>query len=132
MLLFGSFDPLHEGHKNLFTEAKKLGSHLTVVVDRDASIRNYKRREPHIPQAERMAAVQQVSDVDEALLGDENPGTYHLLRTLPYNILALGYDQTPSDQEVAELLLRLNKKNITIVRLNPYQPQKYKSSYYRP
>lgn len=131
IVLFGSFDPLHEGHKDLFRQAKELGDYLIVVVDRDSTIERLKKRAPHMPQQKRLAAVQADPSVDEALSGDEDPPSYNLLTTLDYSILALGYDQTPSNEESEALLRRIGKQGVHVVRLAPFKPEQYKSTYLR-
>ena len=39
VLIFGTFDGIHEGHLNLFKQAKKYGDYLIVVVGRDENIK---------------------------------------------------------------------------------------------
>ena len=38
VLVFGTFDGLHEGHKDFLRQAKQYGDHLTVVVGRDSTV----------------------------------------------------------------------------------------------
>jgi cytidyltransferase-like protein len=131
VLVFGAFDPLHEGHKDFFRQAKDLGSRLLVVVARDASIRSHKGREPHTDEETRMAAVAAVPTVDEVVLGNEQANRYELLSQLDYDILALGYDQVPSDEVVRAELDKRGKHSVPLVRLAPYMPEKYKSTLLR-
>ena len=131
VLVFGTFDPLHAGHEYLFSEAKKLGDYLIVVIAQDVVIRLQKHREPHMPQQDRLYAVSQVVDVDEALLGDANPSDYSLLKTLSFDCIALGYDQRPDDNNVRELLKNMGKEHVEIVRLPAHKPEQYKSSLMR-
>ncbi len=131
VLLFGTFDPLHEGHRSLFAQAASLGDHLTVVVARDATIESVKGRPPAAGEQERLAVVAHERMVDEAVLGDADPSSYSLLTTVVFNVLALGYDQAPSDEEVRKILDDLNLAHVRIVRLAPYQPDIYKSSLLR-
>lgn len=131
VLVFGTFDPLHPGHEYLFHEAKKLGDRLVVVVARDAVIRKEKNRNNHLPEEDRLKAVQGNSDVDEALLGDESPESYAILKKLDFAILALGYDQKPSDEDVWAILGTIGKPNVKVVRLPSHKPEQYKSSLMR-
>lgn len=131
VLVFGSFDPLHEGHKYFFRQARALGDSLTVIVARDAAIRAVKDYEPGWPEHERLAAVAQMPEVDEARLGDAAPEQYHLLDKLTFDILAIGYDQQPDDKTVRALLDTRGKQHVAVVRLHPFQPDKYKGRLLR-
>lgn len=132
VVVFGTFDPLHEGHIDFFRQAKALGDRLVVIVARDDVIRFQKKREPARPETTRRTAVASVPVVDSALLGDYEPTSYDMLRTLSYDVIALGYDQAPVDGDVRRLLDRLGKQHVVITRLEPFAPERYKSSYFRP
>lgn len=131
VLLFGTFDPLHEGHRALFRRAKAQGEQLLVVVARDETIRRFKQREPVQSEEARLAAVQREPIVDEAQLGDDHPEHYRLLTTLDFDTLVLGYDQTPTNDEVKRLVRAAGKAHVKLIRLPPYQPDQYKSSRLR-
>lgn len=130
ILVFGSFDPLHEGHKYLFNQAKANGDYLTVVVARDSAIRVDKGREPRQGEDARLRAIKDLKSVDEAVMGDERPvaDEYRLLGELDFEILVLGYDQEPSDEVVREELEKHGKKAARMVRLEAHLPEKFKSS----
>lgn len=128
VLVFGTFDPLHEGHRDFFQQAKALGDHLTVVVARDSSIRANKGYEPHQSEEARLTAVAEAG-VDEVILGNKTAHKYELLKELEFDVLALGYDQHPSEEEVRRQLALLGKQAVLVVRLQPFQPEKYKSSF---
>src|SRR5690606_8042121 len=88
VIVFGCFDPLHEGHRNFFSQAKKLGDYLVVAVARDSNIRHYKNHEPSRLEAERLRAVSSLDEVDEAMLGDES-GEYKVLEKVKPDIIAI-------------------------------------------
>lgn len=121
VIVFGSFDPLHKGHLNFFKQAKGLGNHLTAVVSRDESIKKSKKREPRIPQTERLEPLRKIGIIDKVVLGDF-PGSYSVLGREKPDIIALGYDQ-----EIPQTL-KDKLKNYIIIRLKPHKPQIYKSS----
>lgn len=123
VIAFGAFDPLHEGHKDFLRQAKELGDHLMVVVAHDSAIRAHKGREPHSSEEERMSAVRALPFVDEVILGREAVNQYHLLGEIEFNIVALGYNQKPSDEEVREELDQRGKRQVKVVRLKAYHPQ---------
>lgn len=131
VLVFGTFDPLHAGHEYLFSEAKKAGDYLIVIVAQDTTIRSEKKREPHMQEQDRVDAVRRIPFVDEVFLGDENPSQYSLLKKLRFDVIALGYDQRPHDEEVKNILRSIGKDDVEIVRLPAYKPEQYKSSLIR-
>lgn len=131
VLAFGAFDPLHQGHEYFLNEAKKLGDHLTVVVARDSSIRATKAYEPYQSEEERLMAVMNLSAVDEAVLGNKTAHHYEILSELEFDVVALGYDQTPSDDVVRRELNNRGKHKVAVVRLKSYHPKQYKSTFIR-
>ncbi len=131
VLTFGTFDPIHDGHRWLFSRAKQLGDHLTVVVTRDDVIRTMKHREPYQKEMERVRVIQQVPEVDVAVLGDTDPASYAFLKQQDFDVLVVGHDQVPSDPEIQQLLHTIGKDHIKVVRMDAYFPDKYKSSLFR-
>lgn len=131
VLTFGSFDPLHEGHKQAFRQSRAYGNYLIVVVARDSTIVQQKQRQPQAGEKERLQAVAAAEGVDEARLGEVNPEAYALLGELDFDVLALGYDQAPSDEEVRRHLQAAGKGQVEVVRLTPYKPELFKSKYLR-
>lgn len=131
VIAFGSFDPLHEGHRDFFRQAKALGDHLTVVVAHDEALRAHKRREVFQSAEERLAAVAEVPEVDRALIGNKQANKYTLLSELDFDIVVLGYDQAPHDNVVRQELDKRGKQHVRIVRLKAHKPDTYKSSIIR-
>lgn len=132
VLVFGTFDPLHAGHDDFFRQAKALGDYLLVVVARDGVIRQQKQREAFQTEAVRLAAVSAATAVDEAMLGDAQPQAYDTIRQRSFDVLAVGYDQAPTDDVIRTMLTAVGKESVPIVRLQAYKPEQYKSSYLRP
>lgn len=130
VLAFGTFDPLHEGHRDFFRQAKALGTHLTVVVARDSWVGAHKGHAPHVGEKVRWQRVAAEATVDEARLGDEWPAVdrWRLLGVIPFDVLALGYDQEPADDVVREALASHGRRGARLVRCQPYQAERYKSS----
>ncbi|MEX1997800.1 MAG: adenylyltransferase/cytidyltransferase family protein [Candidatus Andersenbacteria bacterium] len=123
VIVFGAFDPLHEGHKDLLRQAKALGDYLIVVVAHDSAIRASKHREPRTSEEQRIAAVKAVTYVDEVMLGRKTANRYHLLGEVEFDILAMGYNQEPTEDEVRKELEQKEKHRVKIVRLQPYKPE---------
>ena len=42
VVVSGGFDPVHVGHLEMFVQAKKLGSHLTVILNSDRFLKQKK------------------------------------------------------------------------------------------
>lgn len=126
VLVTGTFDGLHPGHINFFQQAQKLGKQLVVVVARDQTVEKVKSRIPIQPESERLKAVEQLGLVDQAVLGNlEDP--YQVVVEWQPDIVALGYDQTTFTDKLGQELKQRGCQPL-IVRLQPYHPDKYKSS----
>jgi FAD synthetase len=132
VLIFGAFDPLHEGHLNFFRQAKQLGDKVTAVVARDSTILRIKKHEPYQNENTRAEVVRNCGLIDDVRLGFEGEDNYRILDNLDFDVIALGYDQRPSEETILAELAKRGKTNITVVRLKPFQSDKYKSSFFRP
>ncbi len=121
VMAFGSFDVVHEGHSHYLSEAKKLG-HLIVVVARSENITKFKGFTPQFSDAERVAHVEALGIADEVVLGNSGD-VYAVVASRKPDILALGYDQRPSDAEILEKV-----KGVEIVRISSHKPEEFKSS----
>ena len=126
VLVFGSFDLLHEGHKHFFNEAKKLGNTLYVVVARDSSIKSFKGHESNFNENERVEHIKKLGIVDDVRLGYDGD-KWKVIEEIKPDIIALGYDQDSYTKGLEKGMLDRNLK-VKIVRLSSYMPEKYKSS----
>lgn len=128
VLCFGTFDFLHPGHEDFFRQARKLGTHLIVVVARDATVRKHKQYLPN-HEKKRLRAVQASTTVDRAILGQiRDP--YRIIEILRPDVICLGYDQKIFVDGLKESL-RQRGLQPRIVRLSPFKPHLYKSSIMR-
>ena len=127
ILVFGTFDGLHEGHEDFFRQAKEYGDHLVVVVGRDSTIVRTKGRPPKFNEQERLKVVQAAEFVDEARLGNEGNNPYKVIEEVSPKIICLGYDQTHFTKKLAEKIREMGLQ-IDIVRLKAFKPEIYKSS----
>ncbi len=119
---FGTFDGLHPGHLSCLSQLKSLGNFLIVVVARDESVKRLKGKWPKRSEQERLEALRQAPQVDEAIFGD--PADFHrCIRERQPQIIGLGYDQKADVER-----LKAEFPEIQIVRLEAYGPEKYKSS----
>jgi FAD synthetase len=129
VLVGGTFDVLHEGHKFFLTEAKKQGDHLIVVVARDSHVKEFKNIVPHHSEKERVKAVQDTGIADEVVLGRQG-SIFDILADIKPDIVCLGYDQRVKEDV---LLAELQKRHVDakVIRLSSFKPDVYKSSKIR-
>ncbi len=127
VMVFGTFDLLHEGHLHLFKEAKKYGEILIVVVARDTSVKKIKGFTPHQNELQRLEKVKSCSLVDKALLGYEDD-FYRVIEEHKPAVLCFGYDQ---DKQNIETELKKRKIKAEIITLTAFEPEKFKSSIVR-
>lgn len=101
VLVTGGFDPLHSGHIEYFTEAKKLGDILVVGINSDEWLTR-KKGKPFMPLRERISIISALSVVDDVLTWDDNDNSacgaiFKLMSTSGYGqeiIFANGGDRT--------------------------------------
>lgn len=130
-MVFGTFDNLHPGHLSYFSQARRFGEELFVIVARDKNVVRQKGRLPLEDEKARLRKVRLALGPagGRAMLGNIRD-QYSVIRRLRPDFIALGYDQKVDMKqlkgEIAESRLFCK-----IRRLKPYQPDKYKSSYYR-
>ncbi len=127
VMVFGSFDPLHEGHRSLFRQARRYGDWLIAVAAKDANIRRLKRREPRASEATRLAALAKEPLVDKALLGHEKDLLHLIFHERP-DVIILGYDQATFEEEGLRALLEKRGFRPEIKRAVAFMPEQYKSS----
>lgn len=129
VMVFGTFDMLHDGHLDLFRQARELSEapFLIVSVARDSAVRRIKGAAPRRSEIERLDLVRTCDLVDDAMLGDETGYMDHIRAAQP-DIIALGYDQ--EGEYVASLERDLAEAGLTtaVVRLHSYEPHVYKTS----
>ncbi len=126
----GTFDVLHKGHEFFLNEAKKLGSHLVVVVARDDSVERFKGKKPLYGEQARAGAVERLGIADEVMLGHKG-SIFEIIEDIRPDTICLGYDQKVEEEELAR---ELKKRNIParVVRLPGHDPHIYKSSKFKP
>lgn len=129
IMVFGTFDMIHEGHVDLFRQARALGPdpYLIVSIARDASVERIKGMLPRHGEADRKARVEAHDLVDEAVLGDREGYLPHILATAP-DIIALGYDQEGEYVDGLKENLTEGGSTARIMRLRAFRPEIYKTS----
>lgn len=128
IMVFGTFDMIHKGHRHFFMQARSLSNNPKLIVSlaRAKNVERIKGRAPRRTDAERLAAIKQLPEVDQAVLGGVREHLPHIVRIAP-DIIALGYDQTAY---VAGLKRELKAAGLAtkVIRLQPFEPEKYKTS----
>lgn len=123
VLVFGTFDLLHPGHRFLLTEASKRGK-LFVVVARDANVQRIKGRFPVHDEDERMSVIRSAFPHATVELGSAHD-FLDPVRAIDPDLILLGYDQgLPPGVKMEDLPYEIE-------RLPAFHPEKYKTSLLR-
>jgi FAD synthetase len=124
VMVFGTFDILHQGHLFLFKKAKELGDELYVIIAKDKNVEKFKKNLPKNNEQQRLENIKNIEEVNQIILGDEND-IYKIIEEIKPDIIALGYDQ--NEQNLNNELEKRNLK-IKIVRLEAFKEKEFKSS----
>ncbi|MFH1894778.1 MAG: adenylyltransferase/cytidyltransferase family protein [Patescibacteria group bacterium] len=125
VLVFGTFDGLHPGHRSFFNQASKKGDYLIVVVARDTTVWKIKNCRPQKNERQRFLEIKKSKLADRVLLGGKgNP--YKIIERLAPDVIFLGYDQKVFTEDLSVELRKMNLKT-KIYRGKSYYPRKYHS-----
>ncbi len=117
VMAVGVFDLLHAGHLHYLEQAKSLGTHLTVVVAHDDTVR-IRKHEPVTNHDLRRRMVEGLKPVDEAIIGNSpNVSIFEILPVVNPDIIALGYDQEHAEDSIRIKLEELGFDGITVTRV---------------
>ncbi len=117
VMAVGVFDLLHAGHLHYLEQAKSLGSHLTVVVAHDDTVR-IRKHEPVTNHDLRKRMVEGLKPVDEAIIGNSpDVSIFEILPVVDPDIIALGYDQEHAEDSIRIKLQELGYDKITVTRV---------------
>lgn len=125
-ILFGTFDILHKGHLNLFKQAKKKCDYLIVVIARDKTVLQIKKKHSINSEKTRQKNVNDQGVADKVVLGSLKDKQAAIKKYRP-DIIFLGYDQKAFTENLELKLVELKIK-AKIVRLKSFKPHKYKTS----
>ncbi len=111
----------------MLKEARALGDELVVVVALDKTVEQLKGRLPHYSEGERKKHLEETGLASRVRLGSSGDKLAVVREEKP-DVIALGYDQTFFTKELEETF----GVTTTIVRLQAFKPDIYKSSLLRP
>jgi FAD synthetase len=123
VLAFGTFDIVHAGHAKYLEESRKLGGNnaeLIVIVARDSTVKSLRGREPIFPEEQRRYLVESLKPVDRAILGYEGEDRLRVVEELKPNIIALGYDEKPTEAFLKKELRDRGLQGTAVTRLSKY------------
>lgn len=129
VMIFGTFDLVHQGHIALLKQARGKGNQVIAVVGRDERVKQIKRNEPIHTERERKQLLEQIKLIDKVVLGDKKD-VYKVIKRLKPDVILLGYDQTIFTEELQEKIQEFGLKT-KIERAKPYKETKLKSSAIR-
>lgn len=132
IMVFGTFDMVHEGHADLFRQARALAPdpYLIVSLARKHNVARIKGEAPRRSEAERASLLKRNTLVDEVVLGQEEGYIEHIIEANP-DVIALGYDQEGEYVSRLERDLAAAGFSPRIVRLEAFNPDTYKTSKLR-
>jgi cytidyltransferase-like protein len=108
----GYFDPIHVGHLEYITEARKLGDKLIVIVNNNQQC-VLKKGKPFMDEKDRVLITSSLKDVDEVFLSvDHDKTVCKSLELLKPDIFANGGDR--KNYEIPESAI-CKKYNIQII-----------------
>ena len=92
VMVFGTFDYLHAGHENLFTQSKKLGSEIIAIIARDKTVKTIKGELPDHNEKQRFKNLKETGWANKVVLGNLKDKS-KVIKDYRPDIIALGYDQ---------------------------------------
>lgn len=128
VLLFGTFDIIHEGHRNLLKQASQYGD-VHVILARDITIMEVKGRSPHFQETIRQEQLQKEEFVHQVHLGSLTD-KFQKIKELRPDTIILGYDQSVFVESLYKKLLEFGLST-KVIRGKSYKKDIYKSSLLR-
>ncbi|HSQ48427.1 MAG TPA: adenylyltransferase/cytidyltransferase family protein [Candidatus Deferrimicrobiaceae bacterium] len=130
VLASGVFDLLHIGHVRFLEDAKKAGgasAKLVVIIAKDTTVERIKGRKPIMSEDQRLALVESLKVVDEAVMGYEGLDIGEVIDKIKPDVIALGWDQDEMENQV-KAYAKPHKEAIKVVRIGKYAQNALDSS----
>ncbi len=125
VLITGTFDIIHPGHRRLLAAAKRRGGFLTVVIARDQTVYRVKGYYPYFTDVERAKNLRQLSVADRVRLGGTSDKLSIIEAEQP-NVLCLGYDQRAFTKNLEKQLAERGLRP-RIVRMPKYPAGRFRT-----
>ena len=130
IVVFGTFDRLHPGHEAFLKQAGEHAARVIVCLARDHTVKKLKGYKPSEHYKLRKAALEDSGLVTRVIKGDFFQGGFRGVSLVQPDAIGIGYDQ--DDLKIAlEEWMEKYRVNIPIITMNPFHPDKYKSSLFR-
>ena len=107
VMIFGTFDGLHSGHRAMLEEAKSLGDYLIAAVAQDHVVEHLKGHLPERNLAVRFLHLAEVDGVDKVIIGDAEISTWNTVKRYQPDIIAIGHDQNALLKDLKSSLEKL-------------------------
>jgi cytidyltransferase-like protein len=130
VMVFGTFDLFHLGHKSFLRQAREHGEYLIVVIGRDKTVAEVKRKKTTDNETRRLKNIKESNMADKVILGSLFD-KYELIKRYRPDVICLGYDQKYFVRELKYELEKADLSKIQIIRLESYRPEIYKTSKLR-
>ena len=128
VVIFGTFDGVHDGHRAFIREAKEYGDRLIVVVARDMAVQTLKGKLPLKNEISRVNSLLDIEDVNLVLLGDCDLGDYHILKDIKPEVVCLGYDQDALFDDIKKNIESGVLPQMNLIHAEAYKPEIFHSS----
>ncbi len=129
VMVFGTFDIIHEGHMDFFEKAKQCGDYLIVVVGRDKTVLKIKKKLPKNKQEIRVENLKKLKIIDKVVLGNVGD-KYAIIQKYTPEIICIGYDQKSYNIGLRKNLIEKKLEKIKVIKFRKgYLPHIYKSSF---
>lgn len=128
VLVFGTFDVIHPGHKWFLRKARLQGDRLVAAVARDTFIKEWKGHHPLLDEQSRILALEESGLVDTAILSDSDIRTYGVVDAVKPDFICLGHDQKALKDDIENWLTGGDQLRPEIVVLPPWKRDRFSST----
>ena len=125
-MVFGVFDGLHDGHRHFLREAKRHGDYLIAVVTPDHIVHQLKGHLPEKDLGDRIEHLLHEGLADRVVQGDDELGSWGVVRRHKPSAVAVGYDQDVLKKELERIASDFGL-DIEIKSVSAHKPETHHS-----